>query len=184
MPGIAAAPPESLAAHRSAVSGFLARMLGDSSLAEELTQETLLKAHAARAGFRAQASVRSWLIAIALNLARDHLRSRKRQVEMRETGAVAGAPAAADAEGAVLRAEMSNCIAEYLFRLSSPQREVVALHDMGGLTHKEIAAELGISEGNSRVLLHRGRTALKAKLTEGCILSFGEDAVPCERKPG
>jgi hypothetical protein len=42
---------------------------------------------------------------------------------------------------------------------------------------------MDISEANSRVILHRGRKALRALLEEGCILSFDGDGIPCERRP-
>jgi RNA polymerase sigma-70 factor (ECF subfamily) len=38
---------------------------------------------------------------------------------------------------------------------------------------------LGISEGNARVLLHRAREALRARLRDHCHLSFGSDTIPC-----
>jgi RNA polymerase sigma-70 factor (ECF subfamily) len=78
---------------------------------------------------------------------------------------------------------MSSCVVEYVMRLRDQQREVVAMHDMAGLTHAEIGSILGISEANSRVLLHRGRTALRELLESGCVLTPG-DSIPCERKPG
>ena len=55
-------------------------------------------------------------------------------------------------------------------------------HDMAGLTHAEIAGVLEISVANSRVLLHRGRTALRALLRQNCELRFDADGIPCERK--
>ncbi len=88
-----------------------------------------------------------------------------------------------DVELGTLKKEMSGCIGEYLIRLPQPQREVVALHDMAGLTHKEIAAQLDLSEANARVLLHRGRAAFRKILEEHCVLTLGEDAIPCERRP-
>ncbi len=54
---------------------------------------------------------------------------------------------------------------------------------MPRLTHPEIAALLDISEANSRVILHRGRKALRPLLEESCILSFDGDGIPCERRP-
>ena len=78
---------------------------------------------------------------------------------------------------------MSACIAEHLFRLPEPQRDVVALRDMGGLTHREIAAALGLSEAASRVYLHRGRKVLRALLQRDCIVTLGDDPIPCERRP-
>ncbi len=88
-----------------------------------------------------------------------------------------------DGERALLESEMAACIGEFLVQLPHPQHDVVALHDMAGLTHAEIARVLGISVANSRVVLHRGRAALRGILRRNCVLSFDGEGVPCERKP-
>jgi RNA polymerase sigma-70 factor (ECF subfamily) len=169
---------------REAVRRFVLRMVRDGALAEDLTQETFARATPAREGFRGEASGRSWLFAIALNLCRDHFRAAARRPDARpDPGALDRLLAPVDVEQGVLSAEMSACIADYLFRLPEPQRDVLALHDMAGLKHREIAAALGLSEANSRVQLHRGRKALRRLLERNCLLSLGDDPVPCERKP-
>ncbi len=81
-----------------------------------------------------------------------------------------------------MQKEMATCIGRYVLQLPERQLEAVALHDMGGLGHAEIALHLGISEGNARVLLHRGRAALRRILEEHCVLSF-DDSIPCEPRP-
>lgn len=53
----------------------------------------------------------------------------------------------------------------------------------GGATCERMIAVLGISVANSRVVLHRGREALRGMFEKGCVLSFGDDAIPCERRP-
>jgi RNA polymerase sigma-70 factor (ECF subfamily) len=83
----------------------------------------------------------------------------------------------------LLEAEMATCVDGYVSRLPRLQHHVLALHDIAGLTHAEIATVLGVSAGNSRVILHRGRAALRRALEENCLLSFSGQGVPCERKP-
>ena len=78
---------------------------------------------------------------------------------------------------------MSSCIGEFVLKLPHPQGDVVALHDAAGLKHPEIASLLGISAANSRVLLHRGRAALREILGQNCVLSLRGDDIPCERRP-
>ncbi len=174
---------DSMAEHRGAVVGFLRRLVGDPALAEDLAQETFLRAQRSAASRRGEAGERTWLCAIALNLARDHFRAAGRRPRVTaDARAAAEVACDADVEKALLEAEMAACIGEYLFRLPRPRRDVVALHDMAGLGHREIGAALGLSEANSRVLLHRGRAALRALLERDCNLSFRE-AIPCERKP-
>ncbi len=55
------------------------------------------------------------------------------------------------------------------------------LHHFAGLSHREMARTLGVSEANARVILHRGLAALRASLGSECILDF-RDEIPCERR--
>ncbi len=175
----------SMTEHRPAVRGFVLGLVGDEVLADDLTQETFVRAQRTTSPYRGEASLRSWLCAIALNVVRDHFRSVARTPELtcdtKDMQEMAGR--SEGAELGALKKEMSSCIGKYLIGLPQRQREVVALHDMAGLTHKEIAAQLDISEANARVLLHRGRAAFRKILEKNCILSLGEDDIPCERRP-
>ncbi|MHC4429414.1 MAG: RNA polymerase sigma factor, partial [Planctomycetota bacterium] len=67
--------PDAMAVHRPAVRGFVFRHVGNEALADDLTQETYLRVQRSSAGHRGEASVRSWLCAIALNVIRDHFRA-------------------------------------------------------------------------------------------------------------
>lgn len=170
-------------AHREALHRFLVSILGDPALADDLTQETFLRAGRTRARHRGEASLKTWLFAIALNLARDHFRAAARRgvaADLRTAEKLSsGEPGA---EFTAMQKEMAACIGRYVLQLPERQLEAVALHDMGGLGHAEIAHHLGISEGNARVLLHRGRAALRRILEEHCVLSF-DDSIPCEPRP-
>jgi len=172
-----------LAQHRDALLGFIWRVVGARDLAEDLTQETLLRAEQNRSSFRGQAALRTWLFAIAMNACRDHFRASARNAPRSlDLAPAERLPANEDLEQALAQTEMGSCITGYLFQLPERQREVLALHDMGGLDHAEISRLLGISEPNARVLLHRGRTALRALLEKHCVFTF-DDAVPCEPRP-
>ncbi len=177
-------PLDNMAAHRDAVRGFVRSLVKDDALAEDLTQETFLRVQRSGGDYRGEASERSWLCAIALNLVRDHFRAAARIPDsLSDGGALEKMASGDDAERAMLEAEMSDCIGEFMLQLPRPQYDVLALHEKGGLSHGEIAAVLGISEANSRVLLHRGQAALREILKENCLLSFGGDSIPCERRP-
>lgn len=177
----AAVTADDLAAHREAVRGFLARLVKDAGLAEDLTQETLERAARACATLRGDAAPRTWLIAIALNLARSHFRAAKRAPKMAELEAADHLSAPDDPEREVLRAEMSSCILEHIDRLTPAHRDAVLMHHFAGLSHQEIAAALAVSEGNARVMLHRGLARLKASLGRECAIDLGEE-IPCERR--
>jgi RNA polymerase sigma-70 factor (ECF subfamily) len=174
---------DSMVSHYQTVLGFVRRLVRDATLAEDLTQETFLRAQRSEQPDRGEASARSWLCAIALNLVRDHFRtSARRPVTTHDADALDHIPSDHDLERSAAETEMSNCIGEFVLQLPHPQCEVVALHDAAGLTHPEIAAALGITTANSRVLLHRGRAALRELLKRNCVLSFDGDGMPCERR--
>ncbi len=176
---------DAMTEHRPLVRAFTLRHVGDEALADDLTQETFLRAERSRSSYRGEASERSWLCAIALNLIRDHFRAAGRiPATTIPPQAVDGVSSGEDGEHALLESEMAACVGEYLLQLPKPQHDVLAFHDMAGLTHPEIAAVLDISVANSRVLLHRGRTVLRAILNQNCTLSFNGDDIPCERKEG
>src|SRR5579884_612410 len=61
--------------HQAAIFRLILASVRDRDAAETLTQECLIRAYEARKDFRGEASVRSWLIRIAINLVRNHLRS-------------------------------------------------------------------------------------------------------------
>lgn len=169
-----------VAEHREAVRQFVLRLVGNRDLAEELTQEVFLRAERKRASFQGRSSTRTWLHALALNVCRDHFRAKARAVQfVPDATAVEALPAGDDVEHEFMEAEMAACISDYVFKLPEQQRDVVALHDIGGVSHSEISELLGITEANARVTLHRGRAALRKLLGEGCVLSF-DDPIPCE----
>lgn len=172
---------EVLAASRASVRGVLLRMVRDPALADDLTQEACLRAQRAISTMRGEAEPATWLTAIALNVARDHFRAAKRRpqaAELEEAEAIAGDDAP---EHEVLQAEMSGCILGHIHRLPERQRDAVLMHNFAGLGHGEIASAMGVSEGNARVLLHRGLAALRASLGRECRLDFSDD-IPCERR--
>ncbi len=170
--------------HRDVIRRFVLRHVGNEAVADDVTQETFLRVQRSSGSYRGDASPRSWLCAIALNLVRDHFRAVGRLGETSpDPTEPEDLPSGEDGERALLESEMSACIGEYLLELPHPHYDVVALHEMAGLTHPEIASALDISLANSRVLLHRGRAALREILRRNCTLSFDGDGVPCERKP-
>lgn len=177
----AAVTLEELAAHRSKVRSFLLRMTRDEGLADDLVQEALLRAGHALGGLRQDASPDTWLTAIALNLARDHFRASKRKPPTTSLEEADDVPSDDQPERQTLQAEMSACILGYIARLPKRQGEAVLLYHFAGLSHQEMASPLETTEGNARVILHRGLSSLRASLTADCHLNFA-DEIPCERR--
>ena len=178
---MAADVAELIAAHRDKVRGVLLRLVRDAALADDLVQEALLRATRAAGTMRGEAAPATWLTAIALNVARDHFRAGRRAPRTEDLERAEDVPDGHRPEADILQAEMSACILEFVALLPKRQREAVLMHNFGGLSHREIAAAMGVSEGNARVILHRGLAALKSSLNRECVLDFG-DEVPCERR--
>lgn len=170
---------DGFAAHRGTVRGVLLRLVRDPTLADDLVQEALLRATRAFATMRGDASLATWLTAIALNVVRDHFRSAGRAPQVVPLEYAGEMACSHETERGIMQAEMSACILGHVARLPERQRQAVLLYHFGGHEHGEIAAVLEVSEGNARVILHRGLAALRISLAQECRLNFN-DSIPCE----
>lgn len=135
---------------------FALRLLGGDEVdAEDVVQETWIRAVEGFTAFRWQAELRTWLGGITLNLCRGIFRQRDRAWLL--TGpSVEPVVNQPDVE----RLDMERAIA----RLPDGYRTVLVLHDIEGFRHGEIAAALGTTTGNSKSQLHRARRAVRALL--------------------
>jgi len=148
------------ARHAGRVQGFLARMVRDGPLAEDLLQTTFLSVIRARGRYEPGTPVVPWLLTIAANAARDALRHH-RHVEAfskeRPGEASAVLPGVGDPG---LRKQLE----EALQQLPADQREAVLLSKVEGWSFEEIAALQGGSVGAARLRAHRGYEKLRALL--------------------
>jgi len=126
--------------------------------AEDVVQETWIRATDRLTGFRWEASFGSWLSAIGLNVARELLRKRSRRRED-EWDAEVELPAARPLE----RLEPVD-LERALAQLPDGYRTVLVLHDVEGYRHDEIAEQLGIAPGTSKSQLFHARRAMRALL--------------------
>lgn len=190
----AATLSEELASHREAIRRYVLGIVRDSAVAEDLTQETLLRAHRKLETLEDPSRLVSWLYRIATNLCRDRFRqaSYRHRPDSLDTAAAgedeAGPPEPVDPgprlDKAIEQDEMSACVQDYLADLSDPYRAVILLHDTEGLTNPEIAELLGVSLATVKIRLHRAREKLRAALNEGCSFSTDErGVVVCEPAP-
>lgn len=148
------------ARHAGRVQGFLARMVRDGPLAEDLLQTTFLSVIRARGRYEPGTPVVPWLLTIAANAARDSMRrhrhaeafSKERPLEDSETLPGVGDPG--------LRKQLE----EALQQLPPDQREAVVLSKVEGWSFEEIAALQGGSAGAARLRAHRGYEKLRALL--------------------
>ena len=141
-------------------------MLGNPAEAEEVAQETFLRAHRALAEFRGDAKLSTWLYAIASRLCLNRIASGERRLSRARVDGLDRLPAAEGGEpGADLeRSEREAALHRAIAELPEDRRIVVVLRDLEGLTYDEIAAALSLEPGTVRSRLHRARLDLKEKL--------------------
>lgn len=174
----AAGDPAAFAAlvreHQGAVLRYARRLLQDEAAAEDVLQETLLAAHRDLASWRGQGSLRSWLLSLAHARARQARRRPLDQPERREPleslpelGARAGWGAPLDPEELTARLEQRSFLERALAALPEPDREVLLLRDVEGLSGEETAAALALGLPAMKSRLHRARLALVAELKKG-----------------
>ena len=136
---------------------FVLRLLGGSEHdAEDVVQETWLKAAQALERFRWESSFSTWLTGIGLNVCRNLWRRRDgRDLDWDPSRAVPAAESKHDD-----RIDLERAISA----LPSGYRTVLILHDLEGLTHAEIGEHLEISAGTSKSQLFAARRAMRALL--------------------
>ena len=142
--------------HTPAIYLLVLRFLGRAGRhAEDVVQETWVRAASALGGFSWRSSLRTWLLGIAVNCCREVLRSASRDDP--SAGTAAADPWSPPSQGPE-KIDLERAIRE----LPDGYREVFILHDVEGLTHEEIGGRLGIDAGTSKSQLSRARSALRA----------------------
>jgi RNA polymerase sigma-70 factor (ECF subfamily) len=160
-----------VAMYQPRVFRFLLAQLRDRDAAETLTQETFLRAWTARGSFREDCSVSTWLIRIALNLARDHTRTgRFRFWKHIAANAVDVADVAASvanregsAEAQLIAQEQVKRIWESVAGLSARQRTIFLLRFLEEMDIPEIAAVTGLPLGTVKSHLYRALNVIRMR---------------------
>ena len=163
---------------------YLERQIGDVTVAEDLLQETLLRAARGLPTFAGRASLKTWLYSIAGNVVVDHLRLPIRQQKIVAIDEAADIDDGSMAlEQRVIVDEMNACVREVIDSLPPDYRSALILHDIEGMDGAQTAEVLGISLGATKVRLHRARARLKEALQKSCGFYRDEESVfRCERR--
>lgn len=177
--------------YRSSIHHYVLRLVGDASLADDVTQETFLRVHQHLRELKDPAALEGWLYRIATNVCYDRLRQREhREPALPLLRSDEGGNDVIVEDGALRpdqlteQKEMSDCVLRFLAGLSPTHREVMLLHDLQGYTDPQIAQMLGLSLQNVKIRLHRARAGLRAALAEGCNFAHDDRGVfVCETKP-
>ena len=149
------------------------RVVRDPHQAEEIVQEALIKAYRGLDGFELRSSFYTWLYKIVVNLALDRRRREGRAPNIEWDDSVAGRvdpraspPGADDPELATRRREVREFVAQGVQGLPDPQREVLLLREVEGLSYEEIAERMRISKGTVMSRLHYARKKMVMFLTQ------------------
>jgi RNA polymerase sigma-70 factor (ECF subfamily) len=162
--------------HKARVYRFVCRMVGPGADADDLAQETFVKAYTSLPGFRGSASLTTWLLRIAGNLCIDYRRRRKHAPARAVSLSSAlfadaerdGAPEPPDPHGGpeaeALRIELQGQVHAAIDALPNKLRMVVLLYDIEGLTYDEISHVVGCPMGTVKSRLFSARAALRTAL--------------------
>lgn len=145
-------------AHHIAVFRFAYSIVQDTHLAEDVMQDTFLKAHRGFLDYQNRGTERAWLFQIARRTAYDALKKRRREVSCDNTELITLAgPDEHTAE---------TDLSELLRPLTPTDRDIVLLHVVAGLTHQEAAKALGRSVHSVKKRYERALCTLRAQLKE------------------
>lgn len=153
-------------ANTPVVFGFVLRRVGDRSLAEDLTQETFLRAWRARRSFRGDdpggegSSMRGWLCAIAANVVRDNARRSSRRPAEVPAPEHFDIPTSGDVGDRLAEQEALGRFRDALVALPAHHREMFLLRERDGMSYREIATALDCPVGSVMSGLARARARL------------------------
>ncbi len=168
--------------HHERIYRYVLHLVRDPAEAEDLTQETFLRAHRRLESLRDLGAVRSWLYRIATHLCLDRLRQRKPQISLdggegaRRVESVASvSPSALEAAE---RKETSECVQRCLQFLPDRYRAVILMREVYSLTAAEIASLLDVNLSTAKMRLHRARRTLEIVMACGCAVSNDACSLP------
>jgi RNA polymerase sigma-70 factor, ECF subfamily len=148
------------------VTRFIARLIGDAAQAEDLAQETFVKAFRNLAAFDTTRRLSSWLFRIAHNTAVDALRRKGPAVLSLDGPADSGVPepAAPAAADPAERRALARALEDALRQLRPDHRVAFSLRYEEGLAFDDIGRVLGVPEATARSHVHRARKELSRRL--------------------
>lgn len=147
---------------------FALSLVRDADTAEELVQDTFVRAFEKRGGFRGESGAATWLHRILHNLAVDRARRAGREISVEDVDERWRDDAySVDAALVVERAQTREELEDALVRLPFIYRSAVLLHDVEGWTVAEIAERVGIDLPAAKQRLRRGRMMLVTALAAG-----------------
>ncbi|MDR9415651.1 MAG: sigma-70 family RNA polymerase sigma factor [Gracilimonas sp.] len=165
---------EEIIPHMDALYNFALRLTTDPNDAEDLVQDTIVKAYRFFSSYEKGTNAKAWMFRILKNSFINNYRKNSKkpsQVDYDEVSSYyesvrAERTETSDLESLMFREMMDDDLSEALTRLPEDFRTVVLLCDVEGYTYEEIANMLDVPIGTIRSRLHRGRNLLKTELLE------------------
>lgn len=151
-----------LVGHLPSLRAFARTLVTDAARADDLVQETVMKAWAARDNFAAGTNLRAWLFTILRNTFYSEFRKRRREAEDPDGTLTARLSQHPAQEGAMAMRDFERALAQ----ISSEQREAIVLVGAAGFSYEEAAAVCGCAVGTVKSRVNRARQALLVLLGE------------------
>jgi RNA polymerase sigma-70 factor (ECF subfamily) len=168
--------------HGGAAYSLAYRIVGDSGLAEDVTQEALLSMWRSGARFdSARGSVRSWTLGIVRNRAIDALRrasGKAPKLNLDDDLVLDAQPADELTDSEAIRRETSARVRGVLRDLPDEQSQVIGLAYFGGFSHSEIASMLGMPLGTVKGRMRLGLEKIRVALAEGMGVERSSEVLP------
>ena len=165
---------EDIGPYRRPLYSTAVRLTTNASDAEDLLQETYLRAYRSYGTFRPGTNLKAWLFRILTNAHINRYRARERRPEETalddledgfvEVGSASASPHGRSAEDEMLDGLSMSEVLAAVGELPDAYGEAVVLADVEGFSYREIADRLGVPIGTVMSRLHRGRQALRRKL--------------------
>ncbi len=150
--------------HRRTVQRFVARLVNDERDVEDVVQQTFLEVHRSARRFAGRSAAKTWLLGIAANVVRHHVRGdlRRRAATQRFGAELRSAGDRPDHE--LVHRNLLARVAGALHALPHDQREVFVMCDLEHVSGREAALALGVREGTLWWRLAEARRALRVAL--------------------
>jgi RNA polymerase sigma-70 factor (ECF subfamily) len=177
---------DALDAVRARLHAFLARRVESPEVADDLTQDVLLRLLQHRDTVVENPT--AWLYRVARNVLIDHYRSRGSQRRLyagdptMAATMLAEEPFANDPQAA--QRELAGCLRSLVDQLAEPYRSAVTAVDLDGQTQAEVARRLGLSISGMKSRVQRGRRQLRQLLTECCLVHTSPTGGISDFEPG
>jgi RNA polymerase sigma-70 factor (ECF subfamily) len=147
--------------HESRIYGLCLRMVADPTRAEDLTQESFVRAWEKLGSFRGKSAFSTWLHRLTVNVVLANIRSRgRRKDDINASDELYAVPDPRPRKEPSSRIDLDRAIKT----LPAKARMVFVLHDVEGYRHQEIGEIMGIAVGTSKAHLHRARGILREAL--------------------